>query len=1206
MRTYGTMSRAGLFAVVALTTALAAHEARASWPPPPEATSADVADPQNWPNDPAYGFSANIDGQWTHYGFMPDAANGVVRRPSETASGMSIDLAWRTSIGDPRVVIAVTDTGVLWDEPDLIEKFVINHRELLVHKPMHSDQSACGGSGDLAGFDCNDDGVLTISDYAEVLNVATDDLNGNEILDPGDLILAFSDGIDDDNNGYVDDIAGWDFFKDDNDPFDDTRDGHGTRDALVAAAATNNGLGGAGVCPRCRILPLRVGDSVVSDAQDFAQAIIYATDSGATVVQSALETINMTRFADAALTYAYDRNVVVVTATGHVGSRRADLPATSNHTLVAHALGYDGTDVTKSRSFLASRPCAQFGSQNFLSISSGTCGEGVAGALAGIVGLMASTALAVGPTPSLTAGEMQALLINATDDVDVAESRVPGSSYAYSQPGFDERFGYGRLNANRVLEQLVAKRIPPQIDMTSPRWFEALSGDKVGTPVEIRASIGAPRANAYDYIVDWAGGVEPQEIAFDGHLLAKQENLDPTTKIGADAPLALLDVRHVLALLEGESGPPAQVHHTVTVRIRATAHYGGDVGDVSTETRRTYYLNADPDIAPGFPILLGDSLESSPKLADIDGDGRRDLVVLTSGGQVFALAMTKLGPVPLPGFPFQTSLVDGLGAPATSDVPNYGGAPAYASMGVAIDVAREGFVNAPAIADLDGDGTVEIVAAAFGGTIYVIENDGSSRPGFPKVLPRVPSCPTSMTMAPDAPCMNETNHLARGTSASPVLVDLDGDGSLEIVQAAFDGRVYAFDAAGNEVPGFPIDLRFNDPAQPVVHGRVVATPAVGDMNDDGVVDLAIPSGEQLGQTHNLSLLYLVDGRGTNIADGPMLDGWPVTMVSPNITPLLGEGLTSSPSMGRFGTTYALVAHGNGGTPFVLPANPGPQKLAGALPKFALPQHGGQTPPGLDAPDRFGALSRVSQPNTMFGMLSSTSLGDVDQDGIPDIVTVGGSASLANRLRGDDAGDRGKHMLGVWSGATGAMLPGSPYPMEDFSSLQDRAIADLDGDNYPEVIGGTGGPFLHAYNGCGQEPEGFPKFTGQWIAGTPAVGDLDGDGSLELAVGTRGGALYVWRTRGHTDGVIAWESFHHDNRNTGNLETPLDQGVLRKTHVPLTEEMCRLAASTSAFGGVGGCGCTLVAVKSTPTPWAMFLGAILAHVARRRVRRRASL
>ena len=63
------------------------------------------------------------------------------------------------------------------------------------------------------------------------------DRNGNGMLDAGDLILNFSDGVDDDGNGYVDDIAGWDFMKDDNDPYDDTRYGHGTGEARDSTAA---------------------------------------------------------------------------------------------------------------------------------------------------------------------------------------------------------------------------------------------------------------------------------------------------------------------------------------------------------------------------------------------------------------------------------------------------------------------------------------------------------------------------------------------------------------------------------------------------------------------------------------------------------------------------------------------------------------------------------------------------------------------------------------------------------------------------------------------------------------------------------------------------------------------------------------------------------------------------------------------------------
>src|SRR6185369_5128917 len=145
--------------------------------------------------------SEDNNGQWNLYSFIPTVSKNV--RKEETASGMSVDLAWRLTIGDPTVKIVVTDSGIKWDEDDLIEKVWLNDKELVNHKPLHADGTACGGTGDLAGFDCNGDGLLTVSDYAETPGLTPaaspghplGDRNNNGKLDAGDLILNFSDGI---------------------------------------------------------------------------------------------------------------------------------------------------------------------------------------------------------------------------------------------------------------------------------------------------------------------------------------------------------------------------------------------------------------------------------------------------------------------------------------------------------------------------------------------------------------------------------------------------------------------------------------------------------------------------------------------------------------------------------------------------------------------------------------------------------------------------------------------------------------------------------------------------------------------------------------------------------------------------------------------------------------------------------------------------
>ena len=75
-----------------------------------------------------------------------------------------------------------------------------------------------------------------------------------------DLIYTFSDGVDDDGNGYVDDISGWDFFERDNDAYHTYYDGFGTHDwsSPFAAGEGDNG-GEIGHCPNCAIVPLQWG-----------------------------------------------------------------------------------------------------------------------------------------------------------------------------------------------------------------------------------------------------------------------------------------------------------------------------------------------------------------------------------------------------------------------------------------------------------------------------------------------------------------------------------------------------------------------------------------------------------------------------------------------------------------------------------------------------------------------------------------------------------------------------------------------------------------------------------------------------------------------------------------------------------------------------------------------------------------------------------
>ena len=148
-------------------------------------------------------------------------------------------------------------------------------------------------------------------------------------------------GIDDDGNGYVDDINGWDFSDAptlpgsgdwtvrDNEPEDEI--GHGTHVSGIIAAAANNGIGIAGIAWRCRLMPLRAdfkyGGGGYLQNDDVAAAIVYAADNGAQVINMSWgDTVNAFIIEDA-VAYAYARGCVLVAAAGNDGAVGSLYPA---------------------------------------------------------------------------------------------------------------------------------------------------------------------------------------------------------------------------------------------------------------------------------------------------------------------------------------------------------------------------------------------------------------------------------------------------------------------------------------------------------------------------------------------------------------------------------------------------------------------------------------------------------------------------------------------------------------------------------------------------------------------------------------------------------------------------------------------------------------------------------------------------------------
>ncbi|MEE9120552.1 MAG: S8 family serine peptidase, partial [Syntrophobacteria bacterium] len=139
------------------------------------------------------------------------------------------------------------------------------------------------------------------------------DLAANIWTNPGEIA---GNGIDDDGNGKIDDVRGWDFVDDDNDPIDS--DDHGTHVAGTIAAVGNNGTGITGVSWSAQIMPLRFLDAFGSGSvADAIEAIDYAIDKGAKIINASYGSYTFSTAERDAIARARNGGILFVAAAGN-------------------------------------------------------------------------------------------------------------------------------------------------------------------------------------------------------------------------------------------------------------------------------------------------------------------------------------------------------------------------------------------------------------------------------------------------------------------------------------------------------------------------------------------------------------------------------------------------------------------------------------------------------------------------------------------------------------------------------------------------------------------------------------------------------------------------------------------------------------------------------------------------------------------------
>ncbi len=160
-----------------------------------------------------------------------------------------------------------------------------------------------------------------------------EDLKSNIWMNPGESGDKANNGQDDDGNGYTDDVRGWNFAGNNNNPFDDND--HGTHVAGIIGAAGNNGKGVVGVNWKVKLMALKfLGSDGSGSTADAAAAIIYAVDHGAKVLNNSWGGGDASQTLQDAIAYADSHGVLFVAAAGNDSNDNDSSPTyPSNYTL---------------------------------------------------------------------------------------------------------------------------------------------------------------------------------------------------------------------------------------------------------------------------------------------------------------------------------------------------------------------------------------------------------------------------------------------------------------------------------------------------------------------------------------------------------------------------------------------------------------------------------------------------------------------------------------------------------------------------------------------------------------------------------------------------------------------------------------------------------------------------------------------------------
>jgi hypothetical protein len=1170
-----------------------------------------------YPNDPDYAPAENGQAgytwdaeDWYLYGCVTTSTAPLSSDP-QGASGMSVSDLWNRALNPQRgrddVTVAYVEGGVNWriaTSCELKDRAQLNTAELPFPENASGQTRQTGNR-----YDLNNDGVVNVEDYLNDPRVLAADAGqtksppGGSFLHhvcstvgsaphsditPEDLIVAFghcqiSAGVigssgcpsagrfDNDHNGYPNDINGWNFNRDNNDPqTEQSIYAHFDGESAQAIGEGNNNYRSIGLCPLCRYVPIKAGDEAIDRPDRIAEAIVYAANIGINVLDVTSATLGLNPSVQAAINYAYNKGTVVVFASN-------DFESADHTDGMYYAHVWPGNSVTGDHSTRNSSGCpappanpgsplcafvvtnttytsrsslTSYGPHSLFSVpnTDGSTSTGTP-TQAGVAALVVSEGLSAlsrgNISMPLTANEVQQVVRSTAMPINAP---CPSAEPCFSAPGgstFNIQYGYGRPNVLAAASAVDADHIPPVADIQSPSWYQWIDPTTHPT-VPVTANVAAPRVSGGGYTWQLQYGLGPQPNDTTGWT-----TFASGSGVGASTVSGSINTASIPSSFWGGQyavDPATRLsieQYDVTVRVRVFAN--GDTSHPYTmgEDRRAFHLRHDDTELPGFPKYLGASGEASPTLADIEGNGKLDTIIPTSDGLVHAI---RPDGSEAPGFPVTTAAQPAIGM--DPNYPNnYLHDPTWAN---SVDPRpADSIASAVAIGDLNHTGALDIVGSTLDGQTWAWDGSGRVLPGFP-VLNGVPSQYGLSVPPPDTPYSFQPENVS---FPSPVLAGLEGNGKLDIIQAAGDNHVYAWRPNATAVPGWPVSTLL--PAGTVPAGsqqthdsKVIPTPAIADINADGKPDVVVglddtilgtgPSGAGVQ-----AFLLAYDGRGTtaggSVAGNPaLLTGYPVKI------PGLIQG---------YGVAQDFVTQGVESPAVYDDPVKGPQAVVNAN-LFAPYRVDLTTATVSNTPFTLATIPQVA-PNscpspgavpptftatcTLVPFTTSASLGKaIPSSPVPQAFQSGSSAPdiLLGITQTPGFGIRVDNGVGGWDPTTGSNLAQFNHYIQGLAFFGAPAVSDVSGDGTPDVLQGADSSALMGYDSVThQAAAGFPKWTGGWSLFAPATGDLNGSGATDVTEMTREGYLNAWSTAGNgcAGNSEAWH-WHQDDRNTGHYGT----------------------------------------------------------------------